>query len=146
MARNAPFRSLRAWLRHLRETDRLAAMREAVPLEHELAAVAKSLDGSRATWFPRPGGMDMPVVSGVISDRSWMAEAIGVPVEQLAETFAAASAAPVPWAETEAGWHDARRREFEASRLKPLETEVRSALEAMAQLSDLLDRARKECE
>ena len=48
MSRNAPFRSLRAWLRHLHRDGRLAVLREGVALEHELAAVAKRLDADLA--------------------------------------------------------------------------------------------------
>jgi 2,5-furandicarboxylate decarboxylase 1 len=51
---SAPYRSLRGWLRHLSDTDRLALIREGVSLKHELAAIAKNLDGRKATLFPRP--------------------------------------------------------------------------------------------
>ena len=103
MSRNAPYRSLRSWLRNLDSSGRLAAMREGVSLKHELAAVAKCLDGSKSTWFPRPGGFDMSVVSGVISDRGWMAEALGISASDLAEYFAKSSASPIPWQEVAPG-------------------------------------------
>lgn len=82
-----PFTSMRAWLRHLASTDRLAAIREGVSLQHELAAISKRLDGRQATLFRRPGGQAMPVVSGFMSRRSWLAEAMGVPESQLLAKF-----------------------------------------------------------
>ena len=39
---------LRQWLAHLETTGRLAVVREGVPLEHTLAAIAKCLDGKQA--------------------------------------------------------------------------------------------------
>ncbi len=73
-----PIRSLRDWLDHLARNDRLALVKERVDLRHELAAYAKRLDGKRATLFPRPGGHAMPVISGLVSNRGWIAEAMGV--------------------------------------------------------------------
>ena len=49
-----------------------------VGLRYELAAIAKRLDGKRATLFPQPGGHAMPVVSGLVSNRAWIADAMGV--------------------------------------------------------------------
>ena len=49
--------SLREWLRHLAATDRLATLRPGVALEHELAAIAKRLDGVQATLFPAPAAI-----------------------------------------------------------------------------------------
>ncbi|MGE0873453.1 MAG: UbiD family decarboxylase [Burkholderiales bacterium] len=91
--------SLRSWLRHLAATGRLAVIREGVPLVHELAAIAKKLDGRQATLFPRPGGHAVPVVSGLVSRRGWIAEAMGVPEDQLLQRYRAASEAPLPWQE-----------------------------------------------
>jgi 2,5-furandicarboxylate decarboxylase 1 len=95
----APFRSLRSWLRHLAGTDRLAAVRDGVALQHELAAIAKRLDGRQAALFHRPGGHAMPVVSGFMSRREWIAEAMGVPPSQLLARFRDAAARPLRWRE-----------------------------------------------
>ena len=65
--------SLREWLDHLAAHDRLAVIRPGVGLRHELAAISKRLDGERATFFPKPGGHDIAVVSGLLGDRSWIA-------------------------------------------------------------------------
>lgn len=91
--------SLRSWLRHLAATDRLAVIREGQPLKHGLAAIAKRLDGRQAAFFPKPGGHAMPVVSGFISKRSWIAEAMGVPQSELLATFRKAAENPLPWRE-----------------------------------------------
>src|SRR5262245_66623892 len=60
-----PVRSLREWLDHLAARDRLVVLEPGIGLRFELAAIAKRLDGVRATLFPRPGGHPIPVVSGL---------------------------------------------------------------------------------
>jgi UbiD family decarboxylase len=80
-----PIRALRDWLDHLAKQGRLAVLPPDIALKFDLAAYAKRLDGQRATLFPQPGGHAIPVVSGLVSDRGWMAEAMGVePDEMLA--------------------------------------------------------------
>lgn len=96
---NKPFTSLRDWLRHLARTDRLAAIRPGVSLVHELAAIAKRLDGEQAALFARPGGHPMPVVSGFMSRRAWIAEAMGVPESHVLQRFLGAAERPLPWRE-----------------------------------------------
>lgn len=98
---NVPHCGLRGWLRHLADTDRLALIREGVALKHELAAIAKNLDGRKAVLFPRPGGHAIPVVSGLIARRSWIAEAMGVPDENLLARFRHAAANPLPTREVD---------------------------------------------
>ena len=93
------FTQLRDWLRHLAATDRLATMHPGVALEYQLAAIAKRLDGKRAAWFPQPGGHAVPVVSGFMSRRAWIAEAMGVAEPELLTRFRAAAEAPLPWRE-----------------------------------------------
>lgn len=88
--------TLRSWLRHLDGTDRLVAIDQEVSLKHELAAVAKKLDGVKAACFTRAGSHSMPVISGFMSKRSWIAEAMGVPESALLQTFRAASENPRP--------------------------------------------------
>lgn len=93
------FTSLRAWLRHLAVTNRLSTMRPGVALIHELAAIAKRLDGEQAVLFPLPGGHTIPVVSGFMSSRAWIAEAMGVPESQVLHRFRTAAEHPIPWRE-----------------------------------------------
>lgn len=96
---HAPVRTLRGWLRRLHETGRLATARPGVALEYELAAIAKRLDGEQAVLFPQPGGHAMPVVSGLVSSRAWIAEAMGVAPGALLAHFLHAAENPVPWRE-----------------------------------------------
>lgn len=97
------FTSLRAWLRHLAATDRLAVARPGIGLTHALAAVAKRLDGRQAVLFPQPGGHAMPVVSGFMSQRAWIAEAMGVPQAEVLRRFREASERPTSWREVAPG-------------------------------------------
>ena len=91
-----PIRSLRDWLDHLDRNGRLAIARPQVKLKHELAAIAKRLDGRMATVFPSPDGHTIPVVSGLVSDRNWIAEAMGIDVSGVLERFQEAALAPLP--------------------------------------------------
>ena len=95
-AASKPITTLRGWLDHLASQGRLAVMRPGLALRHEVAGAAKRLDGRQATYFPRPGGHEIPVVSGLVSDRGWMAEAMGVPPSGLLQRFQDAAANPVP--------------------------------------------------
>src|SRR5436190_3978587 len=94
-----PVRSLRDWLDHLAAHDRLAVLKPNVGLKFEIAAYAKRLDGQRATVFPRPDGHPIPVVSGLVSDRGWMAEAMGVEPSEMLTRFQDAAENPLPWQE-----------------------------------------------
>jgi 2,5-furandicarboxylate decarboxylase 1 len=98
-----PHTDLRGWLSHLAATGRVAVIKEGAALEHELAAIAKRLDGRQAAYFPKPGGRDIPVISGFMSRRAWIAEAMGVPESELLGAFREAAATPVPWQEVPAG-------------------------------------------
>ncbi|MFC4518451.1 UbiD family decarboxylase [Cupriavidus pinatubonensis] len=91
--------TLRSWLRHLADTARLACVDVPVSLEHQLAAIAKRLDGRQAAFFSRPGAHQIPVVSGFMSRRAWLAEAMGVPQAALLSRFSDAVDNPLPVAE-----------------------------------------------
>ena len=96
-----PYKDLRGWLQHLTDTDRMVVAREGIELKHELAAVAKRLDGTKAVYFPKPGGHEIPVISGFAARRSWIAEAMGVAEDQLLNRFRDAADNPIPWQEVE---------------------------------------------
>ncbi len=87
--------TLRSWLSHLAATKRLAQVSRRVDLKHELAAIAKCLDGAKAVMFTDAGGHRIPVVSGMMSKRSWIAEAMGVEEGQLLERFRQAAEHPL---------------------------------------------------
>jgi 2,5-furandicarboxylate decarboxylase 1 len=118
-----PVRSLREWLDHLAARDRLAVMRPGLGLKFELAAIAKQLDGERATLFPRPGGHRIPVLSGLVSNRQWMAEAMAVEPAQMLSRFQDAALNPLPWREVEAApAQEVVHRDVDLAALLPLPT------------------------
>ena len=90
------FTQLRPWLAHLADTNRLVATKKNVLLKHELAAIAKKLDGKSSVFFPGPDGHSMPVVSGFMSSRSWIAEAMGVSEADLLNAYRLAADNPLP--------------------------------------------------
>ena len=87
--------TLRDWLAHLARTGRVATIDQPVALEHELAAIARRLDGTQAAFFTKPGGHDVPVVSGFMSRRAWIAEALGVAEADLLARFRDAADQPI---------------------------------------------------
>ena len=94
---------LREWLKSLAASDRLAVAQKGVSLIDELAAIAKKLENERAVLFPEPGRHRIPVVANLFADRSWIADALGVPVTELLSTFQNAVRHPLPWVEVAAG-------------------------------------------
>jgi len=103
----SPVVTLRAWLQRLGETGRAGMAKGGIGLEHELAAVAKRLDGDKAVIFPQPGGHDVSVFSGIVSNRSWIAEAMGESEETMLSRFQHASLNPLAWHEvTDAPAHE----------------------------------------
>jgi 2,5-furandicarboxylate decarboxylase 1 len=116
-----PVRALRDWLDHLAQRERLTVVKPGIGLRFELAAVAKRLDGQRATLFPRPDGHAIPVASGLVSDRSWMAEAMGVEPADVLERFQESTLNPVPWREvTSAPAQEVVHRDVDLARLLPI--------------------------
>lgn len=87
--------SLRGWLDHLRQQGRLRLACPGLGLRFELAGVANRLDGTAASIFPEPGGHRVPVVSGLVSRREWMAEAMGVDQRDLLARFEDSCSNPV---------------------------------------------------
>src|SRR5262245_2572593 len=120
-AERKPVTARRAWLDILAASNRLAVARPGVKLRFELAAIAKTLDGTKATLFPRPDGHPVPVISGLTSDRGWMAEAMGVGNDRLLATYQEAALNPLPWREVaSAPVHEVQHREVDLARLLPI--------------------------
>ena len=119
-----PVRTLRDWLDHLAARDRLAVLKPNIGLKFELAAYAKRLDGQRATMFPKPGGHAIPVVSGLVSDRGWMAEAMGVEPAEMLARFQDAASHPTPWQEVKSAQAQevVHRAPLDLAKLLPLPT------------------------
>jgi 2,5-furandicarboxylate decarboxylase 1 len=99
----APVRSLREWLDRLAASGRLAVARPGIGLRHEGAGAANRLDGRKATLFPQPGGHSGTIVSGLVSSRAWMAEALGTTEDRLIAHYHEAAANPLPWRELPTG-------------------------------------------
>lgn len=100
LSHNSPVgSSLRAWLDYLQQTGRLALASTDVDLRFGVAGIANRLDGTSACIFPRPSGHRIPVVSGLLSQRSWMAEAAGIGQNELIAAFEQACRNPLPWTE-----------------------------------------------
>ena len=95
------FPDLRSWLQRLLATDRLVVARKGVGLTDELAAVAKKLELERAVLFPSPGGHSIPVVANLFTSRGWVADSIGVSLEDLLIRFRDAVRRPLAWVEVE---------------------------------------------
>ncbi len=98
------YRTLRSWLRHLAETDRLMVAEAGVDLDFELAAVAKRQDGAKSVLFPAPKRGDantpnVPVIANLLAERSWVAEALGVAPGAVLDAFRRAVDGPLPWRE-----------------------------------------------
>src|SRR5277367_3295440 len=100
--RNRAFDSLRGWLAHLAATGRLVETAPGVDLRFTVAGIAKRLEGRQASYFPAPGGHAVPIVSGVLATRAWIAEAMGVAPAELLARFRAAADHPLPWREVAA--------------------------------------------
>jgi 2,5-furandicarboxylate decarboxylase 1 len=118
-----PVRSLRDWLDHLAARDRLAVLRPGIALKFELAAIAKRLDGVRATLFPHPEGHAIPVLSGLVSNRQWMADAMAVEPSQVLTRFQDAALHPLPCRDVnEAPAQEVVHRNVDLAKLLPLPT------------------------
>ncbi|PXY23294.1 3-octaprenyl-4-hydroxybenzoate carboxy-lyase [Prauserella coralliicola] len=118
-----PGARLRTWLDRLQETGRLALTERGVDLRFGVAGVANRLDGTQATLFPKPGGHPVPVVSGLLSQRGWMAEAAGVAEPDLVGRFQQACREPVPSAPvTDGACQEVVHTDVDLARLLPLPT------------------------
>jgi 2,5-furandicarboxylate decarboxylase 1 len=118
-----PVTTLRAWLDHLAARDRLAVIQPGRSLQFELAAIAKRLDGHKATLFPQPSGHAMAVISGLVSDRQWIAEAMGVESGDVLARFQDAALNPLPWKEIATGpAQEVVHRDVDLGKLLPLPT------------------------
>lgn len=89
---------LRPWLAKLQENGRLAVAKPGQALRFGIAGLANRLDGDRALLAPAPhGAPEAAVISGLLSRREWMAEALGIAPDALLREFQAAAAKPLPW-------------------------------------------------
>jgi 2,5-furandicarboxylate decarboxylase 1 len=112
---------LRSWLQQLVGSDRLAVARDGVSLVDELAAVSKKLELTQAVLFPEPDGHRIPVVANLFADRSWIADSLRVPTDQLLSRFQHAVRHPLPWVEvTSAPVQEVVHRDVDLLRQLPI--------------------------
>jgi len=90
------FPTLRDWIDDLAEHDLLTIAKPGLSLNFELAALAHRLDGEKATFFPKPSGHTIPVVSGIMSNRPWIARAMGVDEKGILKKYQEAVSSPLP--------------------------------------------------
>ena len=118
-----PITLLRDWLDHLQVRGRLAVAKPGCDLRHQIAAIANRLDGAKASFFPSPGGHAIPVISGLTSDRAWMAEAMGVSPDALLARFQDAVERPLDPRERNTGpVQDVVHRDVDLTRQLPVPT------------------------
>lgn len=118
-----PIATLREWLDYLAARDRLMIAKPGIDLRFELAAISKRLDGEKAVLFPHPSHHAVPVVSNLVSDRGWLADAMGVPSSRLLQNFQRASSEPLPWKEVKsAPVQEIVHREVDLAQILPLPT------------------------
>jgi len=96
-------RDLRAWLGRLADDGRLVEADPGLALRFEIAAVSKAAENQKAVIFPRPGGRPTPVVSNLIADRQWMADALGVSSPEMLKRFQQAVRNPLKSVEVASG-------------------------------------------
>lgn len=119
----APIRSLRAWLDHLESKHCVAVARPGIDLRFQLAAIAKHLDGQKATIFPSAGNTGRTVISGLTSSRQWIAEALGCAQRDLLERFQHAALHPIASREvTRAPAQEVVHTDVDLGKLLPLPT------------------------
>lgn len=114
---------LRDWLRHLEQTGRIAVARPGASLNFEIAGLANRHDGRQALVAPAPEGHpEGTVISGLLSRRDWMAEALGVEAGALLSNFQQAVRAPLPLREgTDAPCQEVvHDRDIDLGRLLPI--------------------------
>src|SRR5690606_35604915 len=75
-------------------------------------------------YFPKPGGHDIGIISGFMSKRAWIAEAMGVPQSELLARYRQAAENPRPCAEIEqdAPCQQIVHRDVDVRRLLPIPT------------------------
>lgn len=91
---------LRGWLDFLQLNKCLSVIKPGNELRFGVAGTANRLDGSSASFFSQPGGHKVPIVSGVLSSRLWIEQAMGVDPGQALEQFKNACNNPMAWRES----------------------------------------------
>ncbi|KTD28059.1 UbiD family decarboxylase [Legionella maceachernii] len=92
-------KDLRDWLHYLDDNDLLSIIRDDVDLKHDLMHIANKFEGKKACFFPKLCGHTVPVVTGILQQRSWIAAALGIHPGKLLSRFQHAVSHPIAWKE-----------------------------------------------
>lgn len=91
------YRDLRAAVEALRADGLLTEVTEPVALRHEVAAViaAATRRGDHALLFSNPMGHSVPIVANMVHSRRVLADAMGVPFDELIDRFTERVMSPI---------------------------------------------------
>ncbi|MBS0358790.1 MAG: UbiD family decarboxylase [Proteobacteria bacterium] len=89
--------NIRDWLNHLADTDRLQVFKDGIDVRFEVMEWLEKIEGKKASFFPNPSGYDIPIVGGILAQRSWVAEAMNVSTKDLLSHIQNALLHPLPW-------------------------------------------------
>jgi len=88
--------SLRDWLEYIKGKNYVTTVKKKVDPKYELAAVIKRLEKENKTaYFKAVGDYDIPVVSGICSNRNLFAEALDTNLDEMIPKFIQALANPI---------------------------------------------------
>lgn len=105
MANDYPVKDLRSYLEVLEEAGELVRVTVPVDLNQELGAISYSNihHNGPALLFEKPGGLDFPIVVGLLATRRRYALAIGVDPDLVTEEWNRRVANPIPPVTVEVG-------------------------------------------
>ena len=117
---NAPGTSLRGWLDHLQRSRSAGDRARGRGLRFELAAIAKRLDGQQGDVLSTTlRATRCSVISGLVSDRGWIAEAMGVGEDRLLEDSSTRRSSRCLGGRSTAPAQEVVHRELDLARLLP---------------------------
>ncbi len=90
------YKSMREWMDILEKSGKLKHVQREVSIEFEMAAVGKKTCGKYAVVFDNPQNSTIPITTGLYGSREFFAQALNVPVMELAPYFSKAQENPKP--------------------------------------------------
>ncbi|CAM2813104.1 3-polyprenyl-4-hydroxybenzoate decarboxylase [Legionella steigerwaltii] len=89
--------NLRDWLDQLYNTERLMVCKTGINPKFEVMTWIEQYEGKKACFFPEPQGYEIPIVAGILGQRSWAAEAMNVHESEMLQHISKALHNPIPW-------------------------------------------------
>lgn len=90
-------RDLRDWLTYLHSKNLVATTKTGLDPRFEVMRVYEAIEGSKACFFPDPKGCPMPIAAGTVARREWIAQALGLPDDEVLKRIQYALKNPLPW-------------------------------------------------